>query len=61
MREKAKEEDKAEWARLQVYSDGSGIGGKIGVAVVLYRDGVLQWTKRLQLGSDKHHTAYDAG
>jgi len=59
MREKAKEEDEAEWARLWVYSDDSGIGGKIGAAAVLYRDGILQRTRRLQLGSDKHHTVYE--
>ena len=60
MREKAKEEDETDRARLRVYSDGSGIGGKIGAAAVLYRDGILWQTRRLQLGSDKHHTVYKA-
>jgi hypothetical protein len=26
----------------------------------LYRDGILRQTRRLQLGSDKHHTVYEA-
>jgi len=58
-KDKAKEEDEAERARIQVYSDGSGIRGKIGAAVVLYKDGRLKGTRRLQLGSDKHHMVYE--
>jgi len=58
-KDKAKEEDEAERARIRVYLDGSGIGGKIGAAVVLYKDGRLKGTRRLQLGSDKHHMVYE--
>src|SRR6266481_7547832 len=38
-REASKEEDQADQVKLQVYSDGSGLDGEAGVAVVLFRDG----------------------
>ena len=44
---------------IQVYTDGSGIEGKIGAAAVLYRNGVLKGRRRMQLGSTKHHTVYE--
>jgi ribonuclease HI len=49
-------EDRAD---IRVYSDGSGIGGKIGAAAVLYRGGVLKSRRRLRLGSEKRHTVYE--
>ncbi|KAF8880970.1 hypothetical protein BD779DRAFT_1675634 [Infundibulicybe gibba] len=45
--------------RIRIYSDGSGIDGKIGAAAVLYRDGIPKHTLRYQLGSDHHHTVYE--
>jgi len=57
--EQAEKEDGDDQADIQVYSDGSGIEGKIGAAAVLYRDGVLQGELRFHLGSDKHHTVYE--
>ena len=57
--EQAEKEDRDDQADIQVYSDGSGIEGKIGVAAVLYRDVVLQGELRFHLGSDKHHTVYE--
>ncbi|KAJ6602891.1 hypothetical protein DFH09DRAFT_1069252 [Mycena vulgaris] len=52
----AEQEDKARW---KVYSDRSGIDGKIGAAAVLYRDDVEIRTSRLQLGDDTDHTVYE--
>ena len=42
-----------------MYIDGSGIKGHIGVAAVLYWNGVLESRRRMQLGSSKHHTVYE--
>ena len=58
-KETAKNEDKEDMSHIRVYTDGSGIEGQIGAAAVLYRDGVLKRTKRLRLGSTKHHTVYE--
>jgi hypothetical protein len=57
--EQAEKEDGDDQADIQVYSDGSGIEGRIGAAAVLYRDGVLQGELRFHLGSDKHHMVYE--
>ena len=46
-------------SRIRVYTDGSGIKGQIGAAAVLYWDGVLKRTRRLRLGSMKHHIVYE--
>ncbi|KAJ7191575.1 ribonuclease H-like domain-containing protein [Mycena pura] len=53
----AEEKDEARW---KVYSDGSGIDGKIGASAVLYRDGQEIRVSRLQLGADTDHTVYEA-
>ena len=58
-KERAKQEDEVDRARVKVYSDGSGLEGQIGAAVVLYRDGELRAVKRYKLGSEKHHTVYE--
>ena len=50
-KQRAKEEDERDGARVRVYSDGSGLEGAIGAAAVLYRKGY-------RLGTDKHHTVY---
>ena len=39
--------------------DGSGIEGQIGAAAVLYCNGVLKNTRRMRLGSEKHHTVFE--
>ncbi|KAF8804567.1 hypothetical protein BYT27DRAFT_7106622, partial [Phlegmacium glaucopus] len=54
----AKEEDRTDIARIKVYSDGSGLEGQVGVAAVLYHDGILRSSRRLKLGSLKHHTVF---
>ena len=38
----AKEEDRLDANSIKVYTDGSGFKGRIGAAVVLYRNGVLK-------------------
>jgi hypothetical protein len=58
-KEKAKQEDLADPTRIKVYTDGSGLDGKIGAAAVLYRNGVLKSKRRLHLGSMKHHTVFE--
>jgi hypothetical protein len=52
MVEMAEDEDRGDRAMIQVYSDGSGIDGRIGAAAVLFRGGVLWSALRFQLGSD---------
>ena len=39
--------------------DGFRIGGQIGAAVVLYQDGVLKRSRRMRLGTSKHHTVFE--
>ena len=58
-KELAKQEDTADETPIKVYTDGSGLEGRIGAAAVLYRNGVLKGKRRMQLGSTKHHTVYE--
>ena len=58
-REKAREEDITDHASIKVYTDGSGIEGKIGAAAMLYHDGVLVKKRRMRLESVKHHTVFE--
>jgi ribonuclease HI len=58
-KEEARKEDEEEEARWKVYTDGSGMEGMIGAGAVLYKDGRVKDTRRLRLGSDKHHTVYE--
>ncbi|KAF8809275.1 hypothetical protein BYT27DRAFT_7094613, partial [Phlegmacium glaucopus] len=55
----AKEEDRTDAARIKVYSDGSSLEGQVRAAAVLYRDGILRSSRRLKLGSLKHHTLFE--
>jgi hypothetical protein len=43
---------------IKVFTDGSGMDGKIGAAAVLYRNGRLKTKVRYQLSSQRHHTVY---
>ena len=45
---------------IKIYSDGSVHGGGVGAAVILYRQGKELWSLTYHLGSDKHHTVYEA-
>jgi ribonuclease HI len=47
-------------APLQIYTDGSGMNGKIGAAAVLYRKGQKIRSLRLYLGKDTEHTVPEA-
>ena len=58
-KELAKEEDVADATPIKVYTDGSGLEGKVGGAAVLYRNGVLKSKRRMLLGSVAHHTVYE--
>jgi hypothetical protein len=44
---------------VKVFTDGSGMEGKIGASAVLYRNGRLKSTLRYQLGLARHHTVYE--
>ena len=54
----ALQEELTDRTNIKVYSDGSGIDGKIGSSVVLFR-GEVKRKLRYQLGLDKHHTVYE--
>ena len=47
-------------SKYKVYSDGSGFEGGIGTSVILYRGPNAVKTLRYYLGTDKHHTVYEA-
>jgi len=57
--EAVEDERMREGDRIRVYSDGSGIDGKIGAGAVLYRAGRLKSALRYQLGSATRHTVYE--
>ena len=44
---------------VNVFTDGSGMEGKVGAGAVLYRNGRLKTKLRHQLGSIRHHTVYE--
>ena len=45
---------------VQIYTDGSCIGGGVGAAAILYRNGIECDILRKHLGSEEHHTVYEA-
>ena len=47
-------------ASVRIYSDGSGIDGGVGAAAVLYINNSMRQSLQYHLGSDKHHTVYEA-
>jgi ribonuclease HI len=52
-----------EWddtAPIQIYTDGSGLDGKIGAAAVLYRNGRKIRSLRFHLGAETEHTVPEA-
>jgi ribonuclease HI/endonuclease/exonuclease/phosphatase family metal-dependent hydrolase len=59
-REAAVEMDGEDSAAIQIYTDGSGIGGKVGAAAVLYRNGRKIRSVRYHLGSERDHTVPEA-
>jgi ribonuclease HI len=44
---------------VKVFTDGSGMEGKIGAAAVLYWNGRMKTKLRYQLGSQRQHTVYE--
>ena len=44
---------------VKVYTDGSGMQGKIGVAAVLYHNGRMKTNMWYKLGAQEHHTVYE--
>lgn len=59
-KEASKREDSYAREEVKVYSDGSIQNGQVGAAAVLYRKGKLSRSLRLNLGSAKQHTIYEA-
>lgn len=59
-KDKVMEAEKEDSARWKVYSDGSGIDGKIGTAAVLFCDGVEVRSCRLHLSAADNHTVYES-
>ena len=51
---------KADPASIKIYIDGSSIDGGIGAAAVLYTNNTLRELLQHHLGSDRHHTVYEA-
>ena len=58
--EEAIAHDKANMASVRIYSDGSSIDGGVGAAAVLYINNSMRRSLQYHLGSDKHHTVYEA-
>src|SRR6266446_3455776 len=52
-------EDMQDHTEIQVYTDGSGLGGKIGASAVLFCGGVEKRQLRFCLGSAQKHTVYE--
>jgi hypothetical protein len=44
---------------MKVFTDGSGMEGKIGAAAILYRNGRLKAKLQYNLGAQWHHTVYE--
>lgn len=55
----AKRREEEDEGDVQVYTDGSGIEGKIGAAAVLFRDETPRGAMRFQLGADTANTVYE--
>jgi ribonuclease HI len=59
-REESKTDNAADKADIKVYTDGSGIEGKVGAAAVLYKNGICAQSLRYQLGTLEEHITYEA-
>ncbi|KAJ7731969.1 hypothetical protein B0H16DRAFT_1468767 [Mycena metata] len=59
-KEEAKERALAETSRVRLFSDGSLIDGKVGVAGLLIVDGVVKRTKGVRMGSSARYGVYEA-
>ena len=57
--DKAIEEIQNDNLDVKVFTDGSGMEGKIGAAAILYRNGNLKTKLRHQLGTQRQHTVYE--
>jgi ribonuclease HI len=55
----AQEAEKEDSSIYRVYTDGSGIDGRIGASAVLYEHGVERGALRLHLGDDDEHTVFE--
>ncbi|KAG1782711.1 hypothetical protein EV702DRAFT_1192379 [Suillus placidus] len=59
-RDEAKNEHMHLTDQIQVYSDSSGLDGKIGAVAILFRAGAHPRVLKYHLGTDKEHTLYEA-
>jgi len=60
-KEEAITEAAVDRSEVLVFSDGSGQGGEIGSATILFRGGVEKWVVRKYMGTEEKHTVYEAG
>jgi hypothetical protein len=58
-KEAAQDAEKEDSSIYRVYTDGSGIDGRIGASAVLYERGVERGSLRLPLGDDDEHTVFE--
>jgi ribonuclease HI len=58
-KEEAAEAERADLSEWKVYTDGSGIEGRIGASAVLFYKGEEQASLRLCLGEATHHTVFE--
>jgi hypothetical protein len=58
-KKEAEKLEKKDSSIYKVYTDGSGIDGRIGVSAVLYRQGIEIDSLRPYLGKADHHTLFE--
>ncbi|KAJ6449133.1 hypothetical protein C8R45DRAFT_1114863 [Mycena sanguinolenta] len=59
-KEDAIKADRLDMATYKAYTDGSGIGGRIGASTVLFENRREVGTLQLLLGDDHYHTVYES-